>query len=84
MAYEIKLLDLIDIELDASFLVLFNAHHDLIEFTLPDPGEGRWHVEIDTSFDTGIASLDQSTAPGNYPLQARSLVILRQPASHTP
>jgi isoamylase len=64
---------------DASFLVLFNAHHDLIDFHLPDLGEARWHVEIDTSFNTGLASHDKNTAIGTYPLQGRSLVILRQP-----
>ncbi|HUP31135.1 MAG TPA: glycogen debranching protein GlgX [Usitatibacter sp.] len=62
---------------DASFLVLFNAHHDLIEFLLPDVG-ADWAVEIDTSFNTGLPSADKSTARGTYPLHGRSLVILRQ------
>ena len=38
---------------DASFLVLFNAHHDLIDFKLPDPDGGTWRGEIDTSHGNG-------------------------------
>jgi glycogen operon protein len=64
---------------DASFLVLFNAHHDVIDFQLPDLGEAHWFVEIDTSFNTGTPSSDKNAARGTYPLQGRSLVILRQP-----
>jgi glycogen operon protein len=65
---------------DASFLVLFNAHHDLIEFHLPEPGAGiGWHCEVDTSYDTGLPSR-QDAAGGIYPLQGRSLVLLRQTA----
>ena len=64
---------------DASFLVLFNAHHDLIEFQLPNPGEGGgWRVEVDTFSDTGDAAAGQSAPTASYPLQGRSLVLLRQ------
>jgi glycogen operon protein len=66
---------------DASFLVLFNAHHDLIEFKLPDPGGcGAWHGEIDTSTDTGDVPPEHAAPQGTYPLQGRSLVVLRQVA----
>jgi glycogen operon protein len=61
---------------DASFIVLFNAHHDKIDFHLPEPA-GGWFCEIDTSYDTGIPSR-QDAASGIYPLQGRSLVLLRQ------
>ena len=37
---------------DDSYLVLFNAHHDLIEFKLP-AASGPWTVEIDTTQETG-------------------------------
>jgi glycogen operon protein len=63
---------------DASFLVLFNAHHDVIDFELPDIGGGRWHAEIDTSYDTGIPDPARGAREGSYPLQGRSLVLLRQ------
>jgi glycogen operon protein len=65
---------------DASFLVLFNAHHDLIEFKLPDPEGGGWCGEIDTSTDTGDVPPEQRAPQGTYPLQGRSLAVLRQAA----
>jgi isoamylase len=64
---------------DASFLVLFNAHHDVIPFTLPALAEGgRWHAEIDTTGDEGEPAADAAVPVGTYPLQGRSLVVLRQ------
>ena len=64
---------------DASFLVLFNAHHDQIDFKLPDPGQGgRWHTEIDTAFPEGTPDAAVTSPSGTYPLQGRSLVLLRQ------
>jgi isoamylase len=63
---------------DASYLVLFNAHHDVIEFKLPDIGAGRWNAEMDTSYDTGIPDPHKGPLDGSYPLQGRSLVLLRQ------
>jgi glycogen operon protein len=64
---------------DASFLVLFNAHHDVIEFHLPDPGDGgSWVGEVDTSTETGDVPPERSRPSGTYRLQGRSLVVLRQ------
>ncbi len=64
---------------DASFLVLFNAYHDLIEFKLPDPGGGgAWRGEIDTSTDTGELPPERAAPRASYPLQGRSLAVLRQ------
>ena len=64
---------------DASYLVLFNAHHDLIEFKLPDAGEGAsWTAEIDTFHETGEPAAEQKRPQGSYPLQGRSLVLLRE------
>jgi isoamylase len=66
---------------DASFLVLFNAHHDLIEFHLPDPGDGStWLGEVDTSTETGEVPAERARPDAVYPLQGRSLVVLRQVA----
>ena len=62
---------------DASFLVLFNAHHDVIEFRLPEHG-GGWATEADTSFETGEPPPERPAPQGTYPLQGRSLVVLRQ------
>jgi glycogen operon protein len=63
---------------DDSFLVLFNAHHDVIEFKLPDLGGGSWHGEIDTATETGDVPAGHATPQGTYPLQGRSLAVLRQ------
>jgi isoamylase len=64
---------------DASFLVLFNAHHDVIDFQLPDPGPGgAWLAEVDTAFETGEVPGEHATPGALYPLQGRSLAVLRQ------
>ncbi|SDJ59106.1 glycogen debranching protein GlgX [Nonomuraea jiangxiensis] len=34
---------------DDSFLLLFNAHHDTIKFTIPKDYGEMWHTEIDTA-----------------------------------
>jgi glycogen operon protein len=62
---------------DASYLVLFNAHHDVIDFKLPEHG-GTWSTEVDTSFDTGEPSPERAAPQGSYPLQGRSVVVLRE------
>jgi isoamylase len=70
---------------DASFLVLFNAHHDVIEFRLPDPGPGGgWRGEIDTSTETGEVPPEAASPRETYPLEGRSLVVLRQIAPRNP
>jgi glycogen operon protein len=64
---------------DASYLVLFNAHHDLIDFKLPDAGaDSAWFTEIDTGSENGEPHADQRQPHGTYPLQGRSLVLLRE------
>jgi glycogen operon protein len=61
---------------DASFLVLFNAHHDQIDFKLP--AGHAWRTEVDTAFETGEPPQDAAPPAGSYALQGRSLVVLRQ------
>jgi glycogen operon protein len=63
---------------DASFLGLFNAGVDAVDFELPHPGEGAtWVVEIDTAHDNGEPP--PSPGPdGKYRLEGRSTVLLRQ------
>jgi glycogen operon protein len=64
---------------DASFLALFNADHEPVEFTLPDAGaDVRWVVEVDTATEDGEAPGEAPAPNGTYPLQGRSLVLLRQ------
>ncbi len=57
--------------------MLFNAHHDVIEFKLPEADSG-WRGEVDTSTDTGEVPPEHASPQGTYPLQGRSLVLLRQ------
>ncbi|WP_440900063.1 glycogen debranching protein GlgX, partial [Actinosynnema sp.] len=67
---------------DDSFLVVFNAHHEDIEITLPGEGYGpEWAVVIDTA--TGeIAAFpqDEPTIPagGSVTATARSVVVLQR------
>jgi isoamylase len=62
---------------DENFLVLLNAHHEDVGFTLPASGPAtRWSAWMDTSRDGGLRPADTYNAGAVYPLQARSLVVL--------
>ena len=65
---------------DASFLLLFNAHHETVPFRLPDAHAGAdgWFAQIDTTFDTGRPQQGTLRGGEHYPLQGRSLALLRQ------
>jgi isoamylase len=64
-------------EEDDDFLLLLNAHHEEIPFTIPPyPEDARWEVLVDTSFAAGLKR-DGFFKPGNeYPLKDRSMVVL--------
>jgi isoamylase len=72
-----------EIVTDDSFLMLFNAHSETLEFTLP---EGRWGSTWETVIDTDRPFLTDSEGPsalqhkaGNkIALVDRSLVVLRR------
>jgi isoamylase len=65
---------------DANFILLFNSHHEDIQFLLPaEPPLARWEVLVDT------ADGDGEGAPGRlyhanekFPLQRRSFVLMKQ------
>jgi glycogen operon protein len=61
---------------DDNFLILMNAHHEAIPFTLPTlgPTEG-WHNLVDTAW-MDHAQRSTHDVGAIYPLQARSLVLL--------
>ncbi len=65
---------------DDSFLVVFNAHYESLDVTIPAKDYGAWWVVV---IDTGDDSLDHSDggdtyAPGDVlPAEARSVVVLR-------
>jgi isoamylase len=66
---------------DASLLLLFNAHHEDLDFALPAlPPSPVWRRLLDTSRDEIAAGADGKCypAPGPYPLAARSLAVLEQ------
>jgi len=60
-----------------TLLVLLNAHHDKVPFTLPEPGEGQhqWLRVVDT---INVRSTERPYKGGlRYPLQGRSLTVFR-------
>jgi glycogen operon protein len=65
---------------DDSFFLIFNGHHEPIEFTLPDLGAGeRWQVEIDTAAPM-LGDAETQSAKSGEPVQvdARSVQVLRK------
>ena len=64
----------IEIE-DDDHLVLLNAHHEAIDFVLP---EGRDPAGWEVALDTGRDRMGTQRSRGRYALQGRSLVVLRQ------
>ncbi len=69
---------------DASFMVLFNAHFELVPFRLPKiDGVAYWEVVFDTGIP-GPALGGQRFVPHNdYPLEGRSMAVLRMRKSPT-
>jgi glycogen operon protein len=61
---------------DVNFLLLFNAHDDIVQFTLPsEEYSPSWEVVVDTA---GVAADAIPRAAGDtLPVQAKSLVVLR-------
>ncbi len=64
---------------DENFLVLLNAHHEDVAFTLPGfrPGT-RWVAWMDTSREDGLRPADAHDSGASYPLQARSMAVLME------
>ena len=67
---------------DDSFLLLMNAHHEALSFRLPQasPNSG-WVPVVDTSCQTSNEADVQYSDGEEYPLQARSLVVLVERAA---
>jgi glycogen operon protein len=66
---------------DNNFLLLFNAHHEMIPFKLPQflTGKSWWTVLDTAAVEKPFAQ--NRIAPGNeYPLHGRSLALLRETA----
>ena len=60
---------------DDNFLLLFNAHHDVVPFRLPAYG-GRWVAMLDTSHQDGLAPDGTLDSGAEYALNGRSLALL--------
>ncbi|MEO5764346.1 MAG: glycogen debranching protein GlgX [Casimicrobiaceae bacterium] len=63
---------------DDNFLVLFNAHHDAIEFRLPDYSAAGWLVLVDTARDDGLTPDGTFQPHGVYAVAGRALALLQQ------
>jgi glycogen operon protein len=63
--------------IDDTFLILLNAHHEAVPFSLPGPrGRRQWQVILDTR--EGMARLPRRVNKGAiYHLEGRSLALFR-------
>jgi isoamylase len=57
-------------------LLLLNAHHEPVKFSLPDDGGDHWLLELDTDEPGKPADTPHS---GEYEVGGRSLALFRQP-----
>ena len=64
--------------MDDSFLLLFNAHHGPVPFTLPDYGASGWLVLVDTSYGNGLLPEGTYQPNGTFEVPGRSLALLQQ------
>ena len=62
---------------DDSFYILFNAHHDRLDFTTPGEEWGKRWLKILDTFDPA-AGEDSYGVRAQVPVQALSLVVLRR------
>jgi isoamylase len=62
---------------DDTLLLVFNAHHEVVEFTLPEVPEGRcWHCLIDTTEPDHPEDAPALPFGHRYPVTGRSLLVL--------
>jgi glycogen operon protein len=66
---------------DDDFLLAFNAHHDEIPFTLPAFSGQGWTMLVDTARLDAPLGERVFRADAAYPLQGRSLILLRKIAA---
>jgi glycogen operon protein len=65
---------------DDSFFLMFNAHHEPLDFTVPDGEYGeRWRVDLDTAVPMADAVEPRALKAGeSMEVVARSIVVLRR------
>src|SRR5579863_4713032 len=62
---------------DDNFLLLLNAHHEEVSFSLPTVASGlSWAILLDTSCEGECAKGRQYAASETFPIQARSMALL--------
>ena len=62
---------------DATLLLILNAYHDLVNFTLPEhAGDGRWELLIDTNLEE-LPSRTAFSSGDVYGVTGRSLLLLQ-------
>ncbi|MGH8531724.1 MAG: glycogen debranching protein GlgX [Gammaproteobacteria bacterium] len=65
---------------DDDLLLLMNAHHEAIPFMLPDRLSAKpWQMLVDTVDPEGRETRSLYPAAETFPLQGRSLVLMRRP-----
>ncbi len=65
---------------DDSLLLLFSAHHDPIEFTIPSGPYGElWDLAFDTAEPLAADASRTYKAGDQVPVEGRSVVVLRRP-----
>ena len=70
---------------DDSFLLLFNAHHEDLEFRLPSHRYGEsWALELSTAEPEAVAGDWTAPARGALSLPSRSVVVLKRVAAPKP
>ena len=66
---------------DDSFLLCFNAWHEVVEIRIPDGEYGsNWRVVVDTSSSSPEEPGTQLAGGSALPVPARSLVVLQRSA----
>jgi glycogen operon protein len=67
---------------DATMLLVLNAYHDLVNFTLPGhAGDERWELLIDTNLETPLPKTDFMKGDV-YGVTGRSLLLLQLKDGH--
>jgi glycogen operon protein len=65
---------------DDSFFLLFNAHHESLDFSIPDLGAAdRWHAVIDTSAPMLDDADPRTVKTGEtIAVEPRAILVLQQ------
>lgn len=62
---------------DDDFIILFNAHHEAVPFSLPDDLRAEWTVVFDTSADHPFPEDTEPATTFPYHLTAHSFALIR-------